>query len=152
MLQAILKRELKLKNFEVFIIKNGYYGDTICYMLLIDLRRPSTLEDYPYLKEIETVEEFGRSNFIKAIFLHDNEINNDLKEYLVNIIAGGFLENKDDCDWNADFEKINTKIFRKIEEDRRYMLSECSKILLKYGSKYNFNDLKDENFNYLSQD
>ncbi|MBU3090984.1 hypothetical protein KPL35_02690 [Clostridium sp. CF011] len=57
------------------------------------------MDDFPELKRIEEEEEFERSNFIKVIFLHNSQIEKDLENELVSI-AGGFLENKDECHSN----------------------------------------------------
>jgi hypothetical protein len=147
-----LIRELRLNDLEAFELREDFYGRTICYMLIVDFRRPGTLDDFPELKGIEDEKDFGRSNFIKVLFLYDTPMDDELKDELVSI-AGGFLENKDDCHWNCSFEKVDNKDFLEMTESRNYMLECISNILKKYG--YNADKLyniKDEKFNYLSQD
>lgn len=146
-----LIRQLRLKNLEAFELREGFYGRTISYMLIVDFRRASTLEDFPELKGIEDEEDFGRSNFIKVLFLHDSHLENDLKDELVSI-AGGFLENKDDCHWNCSFEKIESKKILKMTESREYMIECFNKILINYCYRDGLNNIKEEKFKYLSQD
>lgn len=44
----------------------------------------------------------GRENYIKVIIISEKEMDDVLHEEVVGM-AGDFLENKDDCDWNAFF-------------------------------------------------
>ncbi|MGN7470646.1 hypothetical protein [Brevibacillus sp. SAFN-007a] len=48
-----LTRELKLRDIEFFLIRRGYNGEKVCHMLLLDFRRPSVLQDFPFLIGIE---------------------------------------------------------------------------------------------------
>ena len=148
-----LERVLKLQDFEIFKVYNDdqYFSNTIAFMLLLDLKRKSTLNDFPYLEGIEEIETFGRDNFIKVIFLHDKGIDETLKVKLVTI-AGGFLENKTNCDWNADFTGISKECIEEMELDKKYMFTECEKYLKKYTYNKDLNNINDEKYNYLSQD
>jgi hypothetical protein len=146
-----LIRQLRLKDLEAFELREGFYGKIISYMLIVDFRRASTLEDFPELKLIEDKEYFERSNFIKVLFLHDSHLENDFKDELVSI-AGGFLENKDNCHWNCSFEKIESKKLLKMTESREYMIECFNKILINYCYRDELNNIKEEKFNYLSQD
>ncbi|CAM2743659.1 hypothetical protein HAHI6034_03140 [Hathewaya histolytica] len=146
-----LIRQLRLNNLELFQLREDFYGRTISYMLIMDFRRASTLDDFPELEEIEDEEGFGRRNFIKVLFLHDAHIEVNFKDELVSI-AGGFLENKDDCHWNCSFEEMESKKFLKMTESRGYMIECISSILLNCGYNNKLNNIKDEKFNYLSQD
>jgi len=47
-----LIRKLRLTDVEVWIVKRGL-GPPLCWLLLVDYRRPSTLDDYPHLQGIE---------------------------------------------------------------------------------------------------
>lgn len=140
-------RMVRLKNLELFMLRDGYYGKIISYMLFIDLNRPGTLEDFPYLKGIEDEKEFSRSNFIKTIFFSKESLFDEMKEELVSI-AGGFLENKDDCHWNADFEILS---------DDNYNTVEIVKLIETFlTKKYNLfiklSEIPTYKFNSLSQD
>ena len=140
-------REIKLKDVELFSLKDGYHGKTISFMLLIDFNRRSTLDDYPYLKGLEDENSFGRSNFIKAIFFTDEKLTVKMQHEIV-AVAEGFLENKHDCDWNADFEVVLVE---------NYNLNEMIKYIDKYiKDKYDLNiglkNISDSKYKYLSQD
>lgn len=153
MKQIRLIRDLRLNNLEVYKLRYGFYGKIICYMLIVDFKRIGTLDDdFPELKGIEYDEEnFKRSNYIKVIFLHDSQIEKELKNELVSIV-GGFLENKDDCHWNCSFDKIENEQINKIAESRSYMIECFNNILDSYNLKNKINIMNDEKFNYLSQD
>lgn len=149
--QIVFCRELRLKNLEVFHLRKGNYGKVICFMLIVDFRRPCTLNDFPYLKGIESEEEFGSSNFIKVIFLHHKPIKTKLKDKLINL-TDSLLARRNDCHWNCSFEKIKKKKFNKMFEDNTYMFESFTIILKKYGYQAELENITDEHFNYLSQD
>lgn len=140
-------RKIRLKDLELFLLREGYYGKIISYMLFIDLNRASTLNDFPKLKEIEDENNFGRSNFIKVIFFSKEALNDKVKEELISI-SGGFLENKDDCDWNADFVTVcdNNYDIDKIE----WYIENYIKV--NYGLQINLKNIPSFKFNKLSQD
>ncbi|WP_304415397.1 hypothetical protein [Brevibacillus aydinogluensis] len=118
-------------------------------MLIVDYRRPSTLEDFPFLKGIEDENTFGRANFIKVIFISEQELDGQLKEEL-KIIASGFLENKPDCHWLMEYEIASI--------DPRHVglgeniVSSIKPILSKHNFSLDYNDIPLQHFNYLSQD
>ncbi|MED3765228.1 hypothetical protein [Ureibacillus terrenus] len=147
--QIVLCRELRLKNLEAFQICKG--DDAISLMLIADFRRPCTLDDFPYLKGIEGENEFGSSNFIKVFFIHGEPLNDRLKDVLI-YITDTLLARRNDCLWNADFIKIKKEKFESIIENRKDMFECFSQILNKHGYKADFHHIRDEHFNYLSQD
>jgi len=51
--QLRISRDLKLRYIEIFRITEGHFGLPIRYMLLMDFKRVSTLEDLEYLACIE---------------------------------------------------------------------------------------------------
>ena len=149
-----LIRDLRLNNLEAYKLRYGFYGKIICYMLIVDFKRIGTLDDFPELKGKKydyDEEDFKRSNYIKVIFLHDSQIEKDLENELVSI-AGGFLENKDNCHWNCSFYKIENEQLDKIAETRSYMIECFNNILDSYNFKNKINKIDDEKFSYLSQD
>ncbi len=140
-------REIKLKDVELFSLREGYHGKVISYMLLVDFNRPSTLNDYPYLKGLEDENNFGRSNFIKAIFFSNEALTGKMQHEII-AFAEGFLENKHDCDWNADFEVISNEHYDRdeiIEYIDKYMAN-------KYDIHLGLKNIPDSKFKYLSQD
>ena len=146
-----LIRELKLHDFELYKLREGFYGKVICYMLFIDYKRPSTLKDFPILKNIEDEKTFGRSNYIKVLFISDRELNEEVKDEVISI-AGGFFENKDDCDWNCFFQTTNHANFIKLLESKSDLLSFFEEILKELGFCTNLSKIPTEKFYYLSQD
>jgi hypothetical protein len=142
-----LERRLRLKDMELYRIAEGNFGPTICYMFFMDFNRAGTLDDFPYLKGIEDEEEFSRSNFIKCLVLSSSEIEKDLKEQIINI-ANGFLENKEDCHWNLDFDIIDEE---KMELPDIY---EVLELLMKekYSQSISICNIEEDKFNHLSQD
>lgn len=145
--QIRIIREIKLKDIELFSLREGYHGKIISYMFLIDFKRRSTLDDYPYLKGLEDENNFGRSNFIKAIFFTNDRLTVKIQHEIVGI-AEGFLENKDDCDWNADFEVVSNENYDRIkivEYIDSYMKD-------KYDLDINLKNISHSKFNHLSQD
>jgi hypothetical protein len=146
-----LIRELRLKNIEAFRVRRDFYGETVCYVLLVDFARPSTLNDFPALRGVEDEKEFGRSNFIQAIVLYDNPIDDASREEAVSVV-GGFLENKDDCDWNAVFEKVEHQEFARMAESRVAALGCFERVLQRRGLNVGLTDIEARRFNNLSQD
>ena len=140
-------REIKLKDLELFILREGYHGKIISYMLLIDFNRRSTLDDYPFLKGIEDESDFGKSNFIKAIFFSDSKLTVKIQHEIVGI-AEGFLENKQDCDWNANFEVFPNENYNR-DEVIEYI---DTYIKHKYDLKISLKNIPYSKFNHLSQD
>jgi hypothetical protein len=69
----------------------------------------------------------------------------------VTSIAGGFLENKDDCDWNCEFVKIGDRIFDKILKSREELLDYVQKLLEKNIKSFDLTKISSDKFNYLSQ-
>ncbi|MGQ7279819.1 hypothetical protein ACT91Q_17780 [Brevibacillus thermoruber] len=147
--QLRIVRELRLKNLEFFLITDGYAGPKICHMLFLDYRRPSTLEDFPFLIGIEDEDTFGRANFMKVIIISDADLDEHLKEEL-EIIASGFLENKPECHWVMEYEiaSIDPKHVGLGEN----ILPSIKPILSKHNFFLEYDDIPQQYFNYLSQD
>lgn len=142
-----LFRDLKLRNVELFRLTDGHFGRVICHMLIIDFNRPSTIEDFPYLKELANPSEFCKNNFIKALIVSSNTIDKERKNEIIEI-ASGFLDNKYDCDWNLDFKILDEKDLE--GENVRKSLE----VLVKeqYGQDINISNITNDKFNHLSQD
>jgi hypothetical protein len=98
-----LIRELQLKKLEMYRIDYFDRYETICYFLVIDCCRPSTLGDFPLLNGIEEEENFGRSNLIDVIIFSQYELSDETKESIETIITD-LLENKPDIHLKIDFK------------------------------------------------
>ncbi|WP_301170444.1 hypothetical protein [Brevibacillus nitrificans] len=144
-----LTRELKLRDVEFFLIRKGYNGEKVCHMLFLDFKRPSVLQDFPFLIGIEDEEEFGRSNFIKVIIISEAELDTEVKEEL-HIIASGFLENKMDCHWIIEYEIAN--IDPRDVGLGQNILPAILPIMKKHNFPYHLTDISNDKFNFLSQE
>lgn len=142
-----LFRDLRLKNVELFKLREGVLGSLICYMLIVDFNRESTIEDFPYLKGLGNESEFIKSNFIKVLVVSGSPMDKERKNEIIEI-ASGFFDNSGDYDWNLDFKILNEEDLK--EENIRKALE----VLLKeeYGQDINISNISKDKFNHLSQD
>ncbi len=118
-------------------------------MILIDYQRPSTIDDFPYLKNIDGISEddFGYDNFIKAIIISPEKVTQETYDELCTV-AGGFLEDKEECRWNLDIEVIgNFKHKNNLDE----IFPLLQNVLEKYKYPINIHHIPREKFNFLSQ-
>lgn len=146
-------RLLKLKDVEIFKLKKEWDSNVISgFMLFLDFRRPSNLNDFPYLKEIEKEDDFGRSNYIKVTFFISKSI--DRKDHYeeLDILASSFLECMDDCHWNMDKIIVDDNFLESLTEDREKMLVFFENYIKEQHIDLNLKHITDKNFNYLSQD
>ncbi|MFD2614588.1 hypothetical protein [Paenibacillus gansuensis] len=133
-----IKRTLRLKNAEVWKLDLPFF----CFLIILDLRRPSEPGDYPYLPP-EDID--GRDNYIKVFTISEMELEGsclkldtvvDLVEDLIHQVDQGF------CDWNMSKE---TRIVCKQED----VTANLNDLLLRYiGVEH----LPEGNRKYLSQD
>ncbi|BBW96960.1 hypothetical protein [Geobacillus subterraneus] len=66
-----LVRMLKLRDLELFRLDNQD-NETVCMLLILDYRRPSVLDDFPILKEIEDEDSFeGAENYIHTVIISE---------------------------------------------------------------------------------
>lgn len=118
-------------------------------MGLVDFNRPSNLDDFPYIKELEDPNDFGRKNFIKALFISNEPIKDDIRNYL-NEFADSLIGNKDDCDWNIEFITLVTDLGNLKPMN---VLTIYSEVLCKsYDLDLKIPTITSKNFNHLSQD
>jgi hypothetical protein len=94
-----MKRRIRMSDIEAWEIELS----VPCYLLLLDMRRPSTLEDYPYLKGIEDPDEFGRDNYIKVFVIASAKLP-DEDGQKVEILVDDLIDHVAQiyCDWNAE--------------------------------------------------
>ena len=149
--QLRISRDLKLKDIEIFRIIEGHFGLPISYMLLIDFKRPSTLEDFEYLADVEDKASFGRANYIKVVYISNKEFQQNIIEELLSI-AAGFLDNKDDCHWNASFKVIDDNLFEDISYSGESEFNFIQTILEELKLDINLLNISEDKFDLLSQD
>lgn len=143
-----LTRELNTQNLEVFRVSKERFGETIAYFSIADFRRPSVLNDFPYLIGIEEESEFGSSNFIKCVILSNNEISQEEEEEYVGILEG-IIGCKEDCDWNASVELTSLDLD---ESSFNLVFDEIKNILLnKFNHKIDIDNIDTLDFNFLMQ-
>lgn len=146
-------RLLKLKDVEIFKLKKEWDSNVISgFMLFLDCRRSSNLNDFPYLKGIEKEDDFGRSNYIKVTFFISKSI--DRKDYYekLDILASSFLERMNDCHWNMDKIIVDDNFLESLTEDREKMFDFFENYIKEQHIDINLKHITDKNFNYLSQD
>lgn len=144
-----ITRDLNTRNIEIFRIRKEIFGDLLGCLVMIDFKRPSSLEDFPYLKGIEDEKDFGKDNFIKVIMISKNEVKEKEKEEIINMIEG-FLGEKEECDWNIDYY-IDEIDFDEIEINE---VIKKIQIIIKENYQQNIviNEIDPKQFKYLSQD
>ncbi|SES70144.1 hypothetical protein [[Clostridium] polysaccharolyticum] len=143
----LLRRLLLTKEIEVYEIKKALYGNVKFYLMLVDLKRPSQAEDFTYLDP----EDFtSRDNFIKAVIVYDKEITELEKEQAYEI-ASGFLENKDDCDWNMEYIKADFKELKKIGVNELELIRQVNNILIAAKVEKQIEKIDIKSFKYLLQ-
>ncbi|GGG26431.1 hypothetical protein GCM10007425_21290 [Lysinibacillus alkalisoli] len=145
-----LNRIINLNTVEAYFLREGYLISPEYCMILIDYKRPSTIEDFPHLKNINGIpeDEFGDDNFIKAVVVSSKEVTQETYDQLCTV-AGGFLEDKEECRWSfvieidADFKQKN---------NLNDIFSLLQKILKKHQYPLNIENIPEEKFNFLSQE
>lgn len=129
-----VRRTLRLRDAEVWKLELPFS----CYLVILDLRRPSKPKDYPYLPP-EDVE--GRDNYIKVFTISDRELEEidkviEVVEDLISNVDQGF------CDWNISRE---TRIVCSKED----IMTTINDILYK---SIGIRNVLEDNRKYLSQD
>lgn len=143
----LLRRLLLTKEIELYEIKRTLYGDVLFYLLLVDMKRASCLEDFPYLDE----EDFeSRDNYIKALIVYDQEMSEAEKELTYEIVSG-FLEDKEDCDWNVDYVKYDFRELKLIGVNTQELIPKINRVMssVKIGKQISIKDK--DSFKYLMQ-
>lgn len=123
----ILSREYNSNTIEIWNI-NIENTDSINYLIIVDKKRKSTVEDYPWLSEEEKDFFESRDNYINVQFISNSnleELNisyediSEITENLLGHVAQAF------CNWNIDFtfnansEDLLESILKKYELDKK---------------------------------
>ncbi|MBQ2873587.1 MAG: hypothetical protein IJE89_06295 [Bacilli bacterium] len=147
----LLKRLLLTKNVEMYEIKEELYSDVRFYMVLMDMRRPSVYEDFADILGYVQEDFVGRDNYIKALIIYDVKITEDEKEMTYEIVSG-FLEDKDDCDWNMKYIKGDFKKMQVIGVNHEELISQINHILNAEKSSGDMLKIESDSFKYLLQE
>ncbi|MTH54088.1 hypothetical protein GKZ89_11775 [Bacillus mangrovi] len=100
-----MKREYNSETIEIWnvMIEDT---DSMNYLILADKKRPSTVQDYPWLRDEEKDLFEPTNNFIKVQFVSNKSLEDlhlsfedlaELTENLLNHVAQAY------CDWNIDY-------------------------------------------------
>lgn len=141
-----MNRELNTKNIELYRIYSDEYKFEY-YVLIVDMRRKSSIEDFEYLKGIEE-DGFSRSNFITGAYITKKHVEAELFESVYTMVSD-LIENKEDC-----HQDLKLFIDNDIPEELGLgvnIVSFVNKYLVKLGVS-KINNISLEKFNYLSQD
>ena len=144
------RRELKLRDIEVFRVTRSYMGSAFAFLILLDYRRPATPNDFPYLKRIAD-ENDCRDNFCRMVVVHKWP-EGQVPEEMYDTLAMGFLEQMHDCNWAGVFERISEEELESIDGDRTALMSYLERTLKRYGVEANLASISEKRFSHLSQD
>ncbi|MCL1804228.1 MAG: hypothetical protein FWG30_11475 [Eubacteriaceae bacterium] len=148
-----MHRLLRMRNYEVFkFMERPGFPEAFAYLLILDMRRASTLDDFPWIpKEDEDESSFGRGNLIRCIMVHHEELDEPTAQD-IQFAAMCLSEQPADCHWTWHVEKIESKEeFRNIEYDSNW-LHAFDDILEKHQFSIDVSGITEESFKYLSQD
>ncbi|MCM3179760.1 hypothetical protein [Cytobacillus horneckiae] len=145
-----MNRILNLNTVEAYFLRDGFLSPPKYCMILIDYKRPSTIDDFPHLKDIEGIpqDDFGNDNFIKAIIISAEEVDEETYEELY-IVPSGFLEDKEECRWNFIIE---TEPDFSIKNNLNDIFPLLQRILRKHNCFLDIEKISEEKFNHLSQE
>lgn len=147
-----LIRELNTTDVEIYKLQEYQSDVTLCYFMLVDTHRATTLEDFPYLKGVVTEEEIKKDNFLKAYIISSKELEDSLYEQLDGIIEElSFHLIAPSLEWNSTSIVISTKEFKKLNENRDYMLNYFDTILKNEKISYSILSIKEDDYNHLTQ-
>ncbi|KZM53778.1 MAG: hypothetical protein C6W54_10870 [Bacillaceae bacterium] len=143
-----LVRMLKLRDLELFRIDNQD-NETICMLLILDYRRPSVLDDFPNLKEIEDENSFeGAENYIHTVIISEEKLEENIVGRIIEVIEG-LVEHKPNCDNNNSFYISK---FPDHFEAGAHLIEYIKPILNKMNFGIDLTYITDKHFNYLTQE
>lgn len=143
-----LVRMLKLRDLELFRIDKD--GETLCLLLILDYRRPSTLDDFPILKSVEDEDSFeGASNYINTLIITETPLKDEETIGEINNILEGLVEDKPDCDNNNSFYINN---FPETYEIGPEIVDYIEPILKQVNFNIDLKGIKEKHFNFLTQE
>ncbi len=62
-------------------------NETVCMLLILDYRRPSVLDDFPILKEIEDEDSFeGAENYIHTVIISEKKLEENIVDQIAEVI------------------------------------------------------------------
>lgn len=151
--QLRFKRILKLRDLEIIKVREGFYGKAICYMLIVDYRRPCNINDFPELNLETDYDElnFVRSNFIKVIVVSNKKLSKKISQEVV-YIGESLGEIQGDSGFSCSFEVIDKKEFKDLNYSNESILSNFQNLLVKHNFKTSLSDIDPKKFDYLSQE
>jgi hypothetical protein len=97
-----------LKDIEIYQVSEGErrYGEVKGYLAVVDFNRPTTLDDFPWLKSVETPETFeSAENLIKALYLTKVKPDPDTADEIAEI-AESCMINAFERSWDLSLEFI----------------------------------------------
>ncbi|KXY66340.1 hypothetical protein [Bacillus cereus] len=147
-----IKRILNLNTVEAYFLTDGYLIPPKYCMILVDYKRPSTLEDFPHLNGSDNADDFtSRNNFIKAIIISADEVDlsNEKAYDELLLVPSGFLEDKFDCDWDLVVE-VEPEFATQNNLNEIFPI--IKRVLQKHNYSLDIENIEEDKFNYLSQD
>lgn len=146
----MLRRLLLTRDIEVYEIKETLYGEVEFYMIFLDLRRPSTYDDFSHIPGFEIENFDSRDNYIQALIIYNKKITDDEKDTTFEI-ASGFLEDKEDCDWSLKYVEYDFDKLKNIGVNQEALITKVNEILILTGCHKQIENIDIRDFKYLSQ-
>lgn len=102
-------RQIRIYNsntLEIWQLECAAYS---CRLIMMDLGRPSTASDYPFLSSEEKELFIQRDDHIKVVALSSTDLNNDEKSEVSSLVED-LLDHitQAHCNWNIVFETTET--------------------------------------------
>ena len=139
-------RELNTKNIEVYRIDSVKFNFEY-YVLIVDLRRKSTKEDFPNLAGLDE-EDIVRDNLIVGAYITNKHFKDYEQFEPITTIVSDLIEHKESC--SQKFEVFEDDIPEDIGMGHG-VVEFTNKYLKKLGVNP-INDIELYKFNFLSQD
>lgn len=146
-------RVLRTKTLEGYLLKTSWASNkTVGFTLIYDCRRPSTLNDFPYLTGIEDRETFGRANYIKVWHMISPSIDNSAVLSELEVMVSCLLEPLEGCHWNMEKQVVTDCHLNRMSQSRAIMFEFFEALLKSEGCEEVFKKVTDDSYKYLSQD
>ncbi|MCL1914085.1 MAG: hypothetical protein FWG10_09470 [Eubacteriaceae bacterium] len=148
-----VRRLLRMRDYEIYKFIERPGSDAFAYLLILDKRRPSSLDDFPWIpRSFEDESSFGRENLVTSIVVHNDVLD---KQTVLDIefTAMCLSELWGDCNWTHYVEKMESKEeFDRIQYDWKLWIHAFDSILEKHQFSIDVSGITEESFKYLSQD
>jgi len=142
------QRELKLRDVDVFRVTMGFFGSAYAFVILLDYRRPDTIDDHPDLKGICDVD--PRDNFCRMVVIHKWP-KGHVPQEVHRIVEMGFLEQLESSNYVGDFVALPPEEFGPLSRYGHELMAYLEPLLKGYGFDLKLTEIPKARFSNLSQ-